>query len=267
MLQNETAVLSGENSAGSDKKISGGEVELSLVAGGQQPLFDIARGLTHKLRNPLSVIMTAGSQMVEDDDERLSPEDRSMINLILQAADRLEAILSRFAIYACPEEPSPIETCLNEICRQAISEQQAATRERQVTITLDDTTESALVNCDPLQVRAMLGFILENAVFYSADGATVTVSTGNTADGCRVAISDSGCGIDYQILPHIGLPFVSARSGTAGMGLAIAAGLAFRNNARIAVATGQSGGTMVTVTFLSTVQSEGKEINGSNSDR
>jgi two-component system sensor histidine kinase BaeS len=85
--------------------------------------------------------------------------------------------------------------------------------------------------------------LLQNAVRYSPEGATVRVSVGRVDRDAVVTVGDSGCGIDAVDLPHIFEPFFRADparardTGGSGLGLAIVDQIVRAHGGRIDVSS------------------------------
>ena len=59
------------------------------------------------------------------------------------------------------------------------------------------------VTVDPDRIAQVVGNLLENALRYTPEAGQVTLSLEESTDGIRVAVADTGPGIDAADLPHI----------------------------------------------------------------
>jgi signal transduction histidine kinase len=101
--------------------------------------------------------------------------------------------------------------------------------------------ENIVVKGDRVNLRQMFLNLLENAVFYTPDGGSITGSV-EQRDGMAVAaISDTGAGIPPEHLPYIFERFHrvddsrSRTAGGTGLGLAIAKDIAEAHGGKIEV--------------------------------
>jgi two-component system sensor histidine kinase HydH len=221
-------------------------------------ISDLARHLTHHLRNSLSVIMTAASQLNDPRDTVLSDDHLSLVDAILQAADRMEGTLSRFTQYACPEPPLMESVNLNELCRAEADQschRLAGNSPLTVTCHFDDRLPEVV--CDPTQIRLLLANLIDNAIQASGIDRAVILRTTHDQTSVTVTIEDSGPGIPEAVADRAFMPFVTTHPGKAGLGLAIACRLAAGHHGTIAVRPSPAGGVAVAVTLpLSATLSE-----------
>jgi signal transduction histidine kinase len=79
---------------------------------------------------------------------------------------------------------------------------------KKTTLSLDAPEEIPLIKIDSERIKQVFNILLENAIKYSKDGSKVIVHLLNreTPDGqkfLRIAVADSGIGIDEKDLPHM----------------------------------------------------------------
>lgn len=213
-------------------------------------LAAIAERLTHKIRNPLTVIFTAASQLQESDEMPTGEEDQSYIETILIAAEQIEDTLRRFCQFTCrePLETNPID--LNELCRREIDSfgAELADKSRSVILFRPDN-ELPKIACDSRQIRIMAASIIENALQAMAPPGEVILRTGQNERSVIITVEDNGTGVALENLEKVFLPFFTTRPGKAGLGLAIAEGIAKDHGGSIAVEPRHCGGTRVIVTL------------------
>jgi len=95
--------------------------------------------------------------------------------------------------------------------------------------------------------------LVSNAVKYTPDGGTITLSLFQEGDWARLEVTDTGIGIPPEHLPHIFDRFYrvdKARSragGGTGLGLAIVKGIAEQHGGRVSVISEPGKGSTFTV--------------------
>ena len=121
-------------------------------------------------------------------------------------------------------------------------------------ISLDIATRDRVeVSGDETRLRELITILLDNAIKYSDDAASVHVDLNREGGKAVLRVLDSGRGIPEQALPRIFDRFYradKARSrlmGGAGLGLAIAKWIAEAHGGTIGIESGAGRGTTVTV--------------------
>ena len=106
---------------------------------------------------------------------------------------------------------------------------------------------------DGVLLRRVFGNLFDNAIRYTPEGGTVGASVVAEADGWRITVADTGCGIPPDALPHIFERFYRADesrsrdAGGAGLGLSIVKRAVELHRGRISIESAPGKGTTVTV--------------------
>lgn len=80
---------------------------------------------------------------------------------------------------------------------------------------------------DPDLVKSLVLNLIDNAAKATPEGGAITVTASETADGCRISVSDTGCGMESAELARITEAFYrvdksrSRKQGGAGLGLSL----------------------------------------------
>jgi signal transduction histidine kinase len=101
--------------------------------------------------------------------------------------------------------------------------------------------------------RTVVSNLIENAIHYSADEATIDITVETRSKICILTIADTGCGIQAEALPHIFERFYrgdssrSRGSGGAGLGLSIVRAIVQRAGGVVTAASRPGCGSVFTV--------------------
>lgn len=118
------------------------------------------------------------------------------------------------------------------------------------TITVKAADE--VVSLDPVRMRQAVENLLDNALRYSGNGASIEVA-GERVDGSiRVSVRDSGDGFPPELLDRVLQPFVRGREGDgagAGLGLAIVDAVAEAHRGDVRAENDARGGARITMTI------------------
>jgi signal transduction histidine kinase len=118
-----------------------------------------------------------------------------------------------------------------------------------------DIESVGIVDIDPDRIAQVVGNLLENALRYTPEAGRVTLSLDETPQGVRMAVSDTGPGIDPADLPHIfERLYVTARYRPirpegSGLGLSIVRELVDAMGGLTSVASAPGEGTSIAVTL------------------
>ena len=192
-----------------------------LVALGQ-----VSAGVAHEIRTPLTSIklfIQSLEAVFPSDDEAL--EDFSIIK---GEIGRMEDIINRFLTFARPAEPKFESVYVNQILSDAI--QLVRTRLEREKIVIETEYDGNLppIAGDRQQLKQVFLNMLLNSIEAMPDGGKITVATNLISVSreheklLRIAISDTGCGIDAASKRYIFDPFFTTKDSGTGMGLAIA---------------------------------------------
>lgn len=213
--------------------------------------------LSHDLKTPLAAILGAATTIREYGSLIDAKAEGDLIETIETEASRMSRFvsnlldLSRLESGAVRIDASPVD-----LADQAAS---AAARLRPLmgmrTLALDVPATIPMVTADALLLEQVLINLIENAVKYTPDTATITLAARRTVDGIELDVADTGPGIADADLPRLFEPYFRAgdrdrRTAGAGLGLAICRGFMRAMGGAITARNRESGsGAIFTLTF------------------
>ena len=196
-------------------------------------LGEMAAGLAHEIRNPLGAIKGAAQLLVTSDNnnsQATPAELAEFLNIIIEEANRLNNVVTRFLDYARAERPGregADKVDLNNVVRKTVQLlQQETPKNLELRVRTDE--QLPLVAGDPeslLQVFLNLG---QNALHAMPDGGTLEILTTRRRRSrlgygqfCEVRFRDTGVGIPRDRLKKLFIPFYTTKQKGTGLGLAI----------------------------------------------
>lgn len=233
------------------------------IAQSQQSLRDFVADASHELRTPLTSIqgfagaLLDGALSGEEGQTQaaliITEESRRMSNLVedLLYLSRVEALRPN-----ARQDKVSASTIVNEIVRRLTH--LAEVRNLSVNVV---GSSGPMITGDPGQLDHLVGNLIQNAIKYTPDGGTITITTGQESPASRgsagtrgfIRVHNTGTVIPESDLPHIFDRFYRVDKSRAriaegsGLGLAIAKEIARRHGGDIQVTSTPATGTTFTV--------------------
>jgi len=201
--------------------------------GGARSVAGLAMTLAHEVKNPLSGIRGA-AQLLE---RGVAEEDRALIRLICDETDRICGLVDRMEQFA---DGRPVE-------RRAVNIHQVLERVRRLAesgfarhVRIIERYDPSLPEVDgdhDQLVQVFLNVVKNAAEVVPARGGEITLSTqyehglwmrvAHSRERVElpitVEVEDNGPGVSQEMTGHLFDPFVSAKKGSFGLGLALVA--------------------------------------------
>ena len=185
--------------------------------------------LGHELRNPLAAISVAVhliepySQGEARAARALSVIDRQTGNLARMVDDLLD--VSRITSGKIVLRRQPAE--LGEICEHVHQILDAPARSAGIALAIALPPGPTVVDGDPVRIEQIVSNLLGNAIKYTPEGGTVSLTLCRERDRAVLQVRDDGIGIAPEMIGSIFDPFVQAHGaqgrsrGGLGLGLAL----------------------------------------------
>ena len=207
-------------------------------------LGELAAGLAHEIRNPLSGLSGAAQVLCRDG---LDDETRTEFSAILQKeTDQLNRVVHDFLGFVSEELGQVQEADLAELMRRAAESVKTEAERHSVDVVVS-VPEQVRVETTPILLEHVLLSLLRNAVDAMPDGGTVTLTGEARGEELVVAVRDAGDGIAPETQARLFEPFFTTKRGGVGLGLFIARRIARGLGGDIAVTSEPGEGTEFTV--------------------
>jgi signal transduction histidine kinase len=207
----------------------------------------IAAGVAHELRNPLTAI----KMLVQTGLEGLPPTGLAAEDLavIEQSIRRMEQYIQIFLDFARPPRSERRRADLVEVVRRAAALVEGKARRQKVTVSLDVPDHPVPASFDPQQIQQVLMNLLLNALDAQPRGGLIEVEVEASTDVATIRVRDHGPGIPADIRARLFEPFVTSKPDGVGLGLSISKQFVEAHGGRIRVESASDSGTVVTFTL------------------
>jgi two-component system, NtrC family, sensor histidine kinase HydH len=194
-------------------------------------LGEMAAGLAHEIRNPLGAIKGAAQLLITSDKPTTTvAETAELLEIIVEEANRLNNVVTRFLDYARSERPGREgagKVDLNAVVRK--TEQllrQELPKNVDLRVRIDDMLPQ--VAGDPESLMQVFLNLGQNALQAMPDGGTLEIlstrrrrSRLGYGQFAEVRFRDTGIGIPRDKLKKLFIPFYTTKQKGTGLGLAI----------------------------------------------
>jgi signal transduction histidine kinase len=213
--------------------------------------------VSHELRTPLTSI-SGFLEMLDDDETGLSRSGRTYLEALRRSTTRLQKIVEDLLLVAQIEanrlDLDPVPADLAELAAEAVEAALPVATARGVQLQLD-AKGTLPIEADTGRLRQVLDNLVSNAVKFTPDGGSVTMSASNGGDRVRVEVADTGIGIPRDEVGQLFSRFYRASSATrraipgTGLGLVIARAIVEGHGGTISLESTENEGTRVSVTL------------------
>jgi signal transduction histidine kinase len=215
---------------------------------------DFIATLSHELRTPLNALMGWIFQLRQT---TLSESAKTRALDSLERNTRVQAQLINDLLDVSRITKGKLQLQIRMVdmstVAQDAAESVAPVVERK-NIAFDVSTESAFAAGDDGRLQQIVGNLLNNAIQFTPDGGRVSLAVTRDAGQVVVRVTDTGAGIDPNLLPYVFEPFRQGRDGLArvhgglGLGLAVVHQLVELHDGQVsATSEGPGRGTQFTV--------------------
>jgi two-component system sensor histidine kinase HydH len=187
----------------------------------------LAAGVAHELRNPLTSIKMMVQTAQKPGAAGLADDDLAMIEHEIR---RLEKSLQRFLDFARPPRPERRPLELITVVERAMALIEGRARKQRIELKVAPPTEPVIVEVDEDQIQQLLLNLMLNSLDVMPDGGTLKVELAILPENAvELRVRDTGPGIPGELLPRLFDPFMSTKETGIGLGLAVSQRIAERH--------------------------------------
>ncbi|WP_242301210.1 ATP-binding protein [Bacillus cereus group sp. BfR-BA-01423] len=211
----------------------------------------LAAGVAHEVRNPLTVIkgFIQLFQINKEDQEKY-------FDLMLSEIERIEAILQEFLSIAKTDELSTEKKNLYQIFKNVVSLINTKAIMTNIQVELYTDSKDIIIECSENQLKQVFINILQNSIEAMPDGGRISIHIKEIGkDGIIISVIDKGIGIPEERIKRLGEPFYSTKEKGTGIGLMLSYKIIESHQGNISIMSEVGVGTTVTI-YLPKIQSK-----------
>lgn len=180
----------------------------------------LAAGLAHELRNPLASI-SGCVQLLQTAGPGHDVKDR-VLGILERETQRVNGIVSDFLDFARPGQAPAQILSLPKVVEEARGSWEMDPRTRGIPLAIPPVPDLAF-QADPLGVHRILMNLLTNARKAVRDTPSAQVRLEARQEGTRIRIlvQDNGCGMDWEQLDRLFVPFAGSFEEGSGLGMSL----------------------------------------------
>lgn len=196
-------------------------------------LSNMAAGIAHEVRNPLTSIKAA-SELISDELKDFNhPACKEYIDIITEEVERLNNILTNFQYYTRPIKVKAEQVSVTEVIQKTVK--LAEIGKWPIRISQASSGDLPMVRIDSSLMKQVFLNLIKNAAEACAPEAELIIKTEYVHPWVKIDFSDNGPGISQDLLGHIFEPFFTTKTTGMGVGLAITKRIIEAHNGQIEV--------------------------------
>lgn len=222
----------------------------------EQMRKDFVANVSHELKTPITSIK-GFSETLLDGAMHDKGTLEAFLDIILKESDRLQVLIQELLDLSKIEQQGFKLTIGKVDLLQGITDVLEILRgkaeEKDITLELGQISENMVIEGDPDRIKQVLINLVSNAITYSPNHGTITISLFDKKEMVSIVVKDSGIGIEKSEIPRIFERFYrvdkarSRNSGGTGLGLAIVKHIIEAHKGNIEVTSVVGKGTTFTV--------------------
>jgi signal transduction histidine kinase len=226
------------------------EAMVARVDAEEQARRRLVASVSHDLRTPITSLRLIADGLEDDvlEPARLREHLKLMSTHVRALGALIDDLFELSRLEAGDIRWSMEQVRLDELVRETIDAMRPQAEDGRVSVHSELTGDLKPARGNPEQLQRVLFNLIQNAIRHTpADGTVVVRAAAATDDAVQLEVADSGGGIEPGDRERIFEPFVQGpsrvegKTGSAGLGLAIARAIVEAHGGRIWVAQGGPG--------------------------
>lgn len=190
---------------------------------------ELVQNVSHELRTPLTFVKGYVDLLLEGEMGLLNQEQQNALQIVATKTDEITRLIADIMTLQRIDSTNleRENTAVNELIENAIIAHRLVAEKKGLVIEANLPDTPTILYIDKGRINQVLDNLIGNALKFSPDGGTVTITLQDEADKIQVSIADQGIGIPPDKLQRVFDRFYQVdgssrrRFGGTGLGLAI----------------------------------------------
>ncbi|WP_285767024.1 ATP-binding protein [Peribacillus sp. SI8-4] len=182
---------------------------------------ELAAGIAHEIRNPLTSIIGFTQIISERVDDRSLHE---YLGIMMLELERINSIVNEFMFIAKPDETMKVSTNnISSLITSVIRFMEPQSNLKGIRLHFDAQTEEIIAVCDQNLMKQVLINLIQNSIEATdKNGEEIKITLGKaSSENYYIHIMDKGTGITRDRLQRLFEPFYTTKEKGTGLGLMI----------------------------------------------
>jgi len=180
--------------------------DITRVKEHEQLKSDMISLMSHELRTPITSINGFSELLIADD--QLPEQAKEFVTIIANESQRLSRMINSFLAVTQLERKDKQEVLkiplrLDQIVRETVVNLQPVAKKKRIRLVEQPNQRIPPVAADKSLISQAVSNLVNNAIKYSPERTTVTVSTALEAEAVRVSVEDRGFGIPPEAVDRV----------------------------------------------------------------
>ncbi len=209
----------------------------------QEQVAQLGAGLAHETKNPLGIVRGLAQSIGECSHKEFPIKSRAQN--IVDEVDRVIGGINSFLALARPQKAAPVSLDLDRFFEEFLPLAQMDASAARVDVSYTPLKCRVMADENLLR-RAMLNLLL-NALRASKAGQAVRIAGEIVNSRLSLRVTDMGCGIAQEDLPHVTEPYFTRFTGGSGLGLPIVEQIATAHGWKLKITSALDMGTQASL--------------------
>lgn len=224
---------------------------------------ELVANVSHDLRTPLTSLQGYLETLLLKEGTLSAQEQRNYLGIATKHCEQLRILIAELfelaKLNSQEMRPHVEPFSLSELVQDIVQKLKFVAEKKQVGLQTDIPADLPFVSADIGLIERVLENLIENAIRHTPERGTITVALSLEMESIMTQVSDTGCGIPPEDLPHIFDRYYrvgnnqQGRAPGAGLGLAISRRILELHGSSIEAHSILNGGTTFTF-YLHTAQ-------------